>query len=129
MSNNLTFPIVGMRFRPPALALVDALAVGTPLMLIAEPENAFDVNAVAVWLNPADIPQAAYDTLRETLPPHGFTLEDVIGNDEPFHLGYIAQEFAAQLRACGAVGTDDSVAVTFAISNGMPRARFAEAPF
>ena len=43
-----TFPIVGAYYHPPAKALIDALAVDTPLLLIAEPDNAYDPNAIAV---------------------------------------------------------------------------------
>ena len=67
--------------------------------------------------------------LEETLPPFGKSLEEVLSEEE-WHLGYIAKEFAAQLRQCGAVDTDMAVEVTFATSaNGSPRVRFAEAPY
>ena len=128
MSTN-TLPIVGMFYRPPAKALIDVLAVGTPLLLIAEPDNAYDPNAIAVWLHSRDIPEASHPMLEETLPPFGKSLEEVLSEEE-WHLGYIAKEMAAQLRQCGAVGTDKAVEVTFATSaSGAPRVRFAEAPY
>lgn len=124
-----TFPIVGCFYHPPAKALVEAIAVGTPLQLIAEPDNPADVNAVAVWLHSADIPTSAYDRLEETLPPFGYSLKQVL-NEEDWHLGYIPRETAAQLRGYGVVGTDEPVEVTFSTSaSGAPRVRFAEAPF
>jgi hypothetical protein len=124
-----TFPIVGMFYRPPAKALIDALAVGTPLLLIAEPENNFDPNAVAVWLHSKDIPEASYTALEETLPPFGWTLEKVL-EEEEHHLGYIPKEMAAQLKACGAVKDGEAVEVTFSTSaSGAPRVKFAEAPY
>ena len=124
-----TFPIVGAFYRPPAKALIEALAVGTPLMLLAEPENEFDKNAVAVWLKSSDIPEASKEKLEESLPPFGFDMEKITAQDS-WHLGYIPKEMAAMLRSSGAVGTEEPVNVTFSTSTtGAPRVRFEEAPF
>ena len=129
MSDRTTFPIVGMYHRPPALALINVIAIGTPLLLIAEPENAYDPNAIAVWLHSRDIPEAAYGRLRDLLPDYGKTLDDIL-NEADWQLGYIARDFAAQLRASGAVPTDEPVIVTFAVNaQGAPRAKFAESPY
>lgn len=128
MSTN-TFPIVGMKFRPPALALVDALAVGTPLLLVAEPENAYDPNAIAVWLYAKDIPEGAKVKLEEDLPRFGTDLDTVMAAEQ-HHLGYIPKEMAAQLKECGAVTNDEPVSVTFSTSStGAPRVRFEQSPF
>lgn len=45
-----TYSIVGMNYIKTE-GIVAALAVGAPVVLIREPTNAFDPNAVAVWVN------------------------------------------------------------------------------
>jgi hypothetical protein len=120
-----TLPIVGAFYRPPAKALIEALSIGTPLELIAEPDNQYDPNAIAVYLRTVDIPPNAYDKLEEILPPYGYSLEQVM-NEEIFHLGYIPKEFAAKLAP--GFGTEP-MEVTFSLSsNGAPRVR-REEPF
>jgi hypothetical protein len=127
MSN--TFPIVGMYYRPPAKALVETLAIGTPLCLIAEPDNAYDPNAIAVWLSSADLTKEAQEKLELTLPEYGYTLESLLA-EEAWHLGYIPKEMAKKLREVEAVGPEEPVEVTFSLSaGGAPRVRFTEAPY
>jgi hypothetical protein len=124
-----TFPIVGMKFRPPALALVDALAIDTPLLLIAEPDNNYDPNAIMVWLDAKDLSDEAKAKLEEELPRFGTDLASVIAMGQ-HHIGYIPREMAAQLKECGAVTNDEPVEVTFSTSStGAPRVKFAEAPY
>jgi hypothetical protein len=119
-------PIVGMFFRPPAKVLVNVIAVGTPLTLLAEPENPFDPNAISVWVKSADIPGTAHETLGEQLPEYGFSLGDVLAQDE-WHLGYIPKNFAAELKAAGVVVDDVPVAVKFCTNpKGEPRVEFEE---
>ena len=119
-----TFPIVGMKFRPPAQALINSLAVGVPLTVIAEPENAYDPNAIAVWLYSKDIPEASQEALKETLPSSGFTLDRVL-SEEVWHLGYFPKEMAAELKASGAIRDNEPQAATFAVSaQGQARVRF-----
>jgi HIRAN domain len=126
MSTN-TLPIVGMFYRPPAKALIDALTIGTPLFLLAEPDNQYDPNAVAVYLESHNIPENAIDALEESLPSFGFSWDSIIAQDQ-WHLGYIPKDFAAQLRASETVVPNKPVDVTFAVNaSGAPRVRFAEA--
>ena len=125
MSTN-TLPIVGMFYRPPAKVLIENLAIGTPLFLLAEPDNQFDPNAVAVYLESHNIPEAAHASLEEALPAFGFSLDAVLGQDQ-WHLGYIPKDFAAQLRQTETVIPNLPVDVTFSTSaNGSPRVRFTE---
>jgi hypothetical protein len=120
-----TLPIVGAFYRPPAKALIEALSIGTPLQLIAEPDNQYDPNAIAVYLCTTDIPDNAYDKLEEILPPYGYSLEQVM-NEEYWHLGYVPKELAAKL--VGTLGPEP-MSVTFSLSsNGAPRVR-REEPF
>lgn len=123
-------PIVGMFFGPshgsPSQALVNALAIGTPLWLIAEPDNVADVNAIAVYVKSVDLPEAAYGLLEESLPDYGFTLEQVLAQEE-WHCGYIPKNFAAQLRMNEIVQIGIPVEVKFGTNpKGDPRVIFAE---
>jgi hypothetical protein len=122
-----TMPIVGAFYRPPAKALIDVLPIGTPLQLIAEPENPYDPNAVAVYLASEHIPEAAKAKLEETLPLCGFSVEAVM-EQQFWHLGYVPKEMASKLRDANVVA-DEPVDVTFSTStNGAPRVRSSE-PF
>jgi hypothetical protein len=123
-----TFPIVGAFYRPPAQALLAVLPIGTPLTLIAEPDNPYDPNAIAVWLKSKDIPISAHSSLENTLPPFGFDLDQICAQ-ENWHVGYIPKEMAAALRANGIVEPENEVEVSFAVAaNGSPRVAFVEAP-
>lgn len=52
------FSIVGMKYRPPALKFIEELASGTKLLLVREPSNPADPNAVGVWFQLGYIPAA-----------------------------------------------------------------------
>ena len=47
------FPIVGMSHRFPAQAVMNYLPADTPLYLVREPGNQYDVNAIQVWVKNA----------------------------------------------------------------------------
>ena len=118
-----TLPIVGAFYRPPAQTLLGVLPVGTDLTLMAEPDNAHDPNAVAVWLASAEIPPDVYDLLEAGLATSGHTLSTIL-NQEYWHLGYLPKNFAALLKSSGTVTDNEVLFVTFAISNGKPAVRF-----
>jgi len=96
-TNMTTFhaPLVGSHFRPPAKALLASLPAGHPLELRPEPENPYDPNAIAVWLDTKTISPEARDELVNTLEGSGFDLSD-IDDQRDFHVGYMAREHAAQ---------------------------------
>lgn len=50
--------LVGMKFRPPALDIVERLPDNTPLLLVREPGNVHDRNAIAVYIQLGFIPKA-----------------------------------------------------------------------
>lgn len=128
VSGQTRFPIVGARFRPPAQALINSLAVGTPLTVIAEPDNQYDPNAIAVWLYTKDLPEASQEALKVTGPESGWTLAKIF-SEEVFHLGFIPKEMAAELKASGSIRDNEPVSVTFEVNaSGQPRVRFAEPP-
>ena len=127
MPSTNTMPIVGAFYRPPAKVLLSVLAIGTPLQLMAEPENEYDSNAVAVWLDTNELTQAMQDELEtsEALASCGFSLAQIL-EQEQWHLGYIPKEMAAKIQS--SLGSAP-YPVTFSTSaNGAPRVR-SEQPF
>ncbi len=59
--------LVGMKHRPPALDVVERLPDGTKLLLVREPGNTFDRNAVAVYFQLGYIPRSAAAKLAPVL--------------------------------------------------------------
>lgn len=59
--------LVGMKFRPPALDVVERLPDGTKLLLVREPGNLYDRNAVAVYFQLGYIPKSAAAKLAPLL--------------------------------------------------------------
>lgn len=49
--------LVGMKYYPPALDIVERLPEGTKLLLVREPANTHDPNAVAVYFKLGHIPK------------------------------------------------------------------------
>lgn len=83
-------PLVGMHFRPPAKALLQALPASHPLELRPEPTNPYDANAVAVWLDAQTLSDDALEELRHTLPPMGCDLDELF-EKQFWQLGYMAK--------------------------------------
>lgn len=126
MTAYAALPIVGAFFRPPAQSLLNSLAVGTPLFLLAEPENPHDVNAIAVWLETQHLPESSREALTESLPNYGFDLDTIIGQDQ-WHLGYLPKLFAKRIRDAAIVEPNIPMDVTFAVNpQGQPRVAFKE---
>jgi len=88
-------PLVGSHFRPPAKALLASLPAGHPLELRPEPQNPYDPNAIAVYLDAHTLPPEAIVELLTTLEGSGFDLDD-IHEQRDFHVGYMAREHAAE---------------------------------
>lgn len=95
-----TYPIVGAFYRPPAQAILKVLPVGTKLTLIPEPENEFDSNAIAIYLNSSQLSSLS-DSAKMLLATEalnsGILLEEVLAKPE-HHLGYIPRAIAAKLK-------------------------------
>ena len=79
--------LVGAHFRPPAKQLLTALPAGQSLLLIPEPDNPYDSNAVKVAVVPEtiDIDNAI---INSALEGTGSVIED-FSPVEPLHLGYL----------------------------------------
>lgn len=90
-------PLVGGRFRPPAIAIINSLPVGCPVWLLPEPLNPYDQNAIAVMLFSSDIPKTSYPLLEDLAPGYGHSLEEILATTE-WHLGYIAKDHAKDLK-------------------------------
>ena len=90
------YPIVGAHFRPPAKAILASLPQGAALSLVPEPENPFDSNAIAVFVEPKEIPPSEHETLAETAQGMGFEIEDIL-TAQAWHLGYIPKALAAAI--------------------------------
>lgn len=85
--------LVGAHFRPPARALLSSLKTGQELILRAEPDNPYDPDAMAVWLETEtlsfDMATDQFAEFEAALASQGFTPEDI--RDQPeWQLGYIA---------------------------------------
>jgi hypothetical protein len=123
-----TLPIVGLFHHQPASLLVECLGIGTLLFLLAEPDNQFDPNAVAVYLESHNIPQAAHEKLEHEAPRFGQSLDSILGQDQ-WMLGYIPRAMAQVLRETDTVVPNVPVDVTFETNpEGKPRVRRDE-PF
>ena len=90
------YSIVGAHFRPPAKAILASLPTGAVLSLVPEPENPFDSNAIAVFVEPKEIPPSEHETLNETAQGMGFSIEDIL-TAPAWHLGYIPKALAATI--------------------------------
>lgn len=93
--------IVGMRFRPPAQGVLDALAQGFPLVLRREPGNVHDANAIGVHIGTTENEREMFEGLdeqlvNEKLAGFGCSRDDALAR-MPMQLGYIPKEDAAMI--------------------------------
>lgn len=121
-TNIKTLPIVGSFFRPPAKLVCEKLALDTKLTLKPEPENQFDVNAVAVWLNFFDMSHGTMAALVDELPSCGHSIES-LEDMKDIHLGYIPKELAKILRERGFEGAEGKFKTS---SKGSPMVEFVD---
>jgi hypothetical protein len=87
--------LVGMRFRPPADVIVGNLAAGTDLVLMRQPDNPHDENAIAVLL--AGFQGEDFTELRDeaeaAATAQGLVVEEWL--TDPIYLGFISRNEAA----------------------------------
>lgn len=86
----LTSILVGAFHRPPAKQVLECLPTGQPLLLIPEPENPYDGEALRVMVEPLAIPPELHDMLRAKLDGTGTELEDLLMQPDPLQLGFVA---------------------------------------
>jgi hypothetical protein len=95
-----TAKIVGARHHKPAVQIFQALPAETKLLLVPEPTNPYDANAIQVRLKPDAIPEWVERDLEELLLPTEFTLADLKSQDS-IMLGFIPKEIAAEISLPG----------------------------
>lgn len=96
MTHIATVPLVGLRFHPPASAVLAALPAGVPLILVPDPENPWDHYAIKVFVDPKFIPHSQHDELALRLPGFGMTLSALLA--EPcVMLGFVAMTHSESL--------------------------------
>lgn len=96
MTETIRYPIVGMKYRPPAKGILDNLQGECPLLLRPEPTNPADEFAIQVLVRSEHISPSVHEELAADLPGYGSSLEEVLAQDE-WHLGYIPAKFAKEL--------------------------------
>jgi hypothetical protein len=90
MTKILKSLLVGAYNHPPAKVILEALPEGTSLRLEVEPSNPWDENAIKVFVKVDAIPKGQFEELEVKLPGMGFTLADLLREEEVF-LGYVAK--------------------------------------
>ena len=93
----VTAPLVGSHFRPPAKAILSVLPSACPLLVVPEPDNAYDANALQVFVRSADIPASQHSELDSAASLYGTSLAEILAQ-ERWHLGYIARVNAEHLQ-------------------------------
>lgn len=92
----ISCPLVGMHFRPPAKAILAFLPSNAAVALKLEPSNPYDANAVQVLVASTQVPEDLRSSLESQLGPMGHDLESFDAGS-PWHLGYIKREYAEDL--------------------------------
>lgn len=84
----ITLMLVGAHFRPPATQILEWLSGGAKFVLVPDPENQYDAQAIRACLDPREIPTAYLPTLREICLPTGKDYQEF--TSEPMFLGFVA---------------------------------------
>jgi hypothetical protein len=123
---SVSYPIVGAHYHPPARAILNFLPIGHPLILLPEPTNHVDPNALAVWIMSETLPSEGGDEWESTLAGFGLTWDQL--KSEPFwHLGYIPAAVAAKYASEGGLtlDSDGRLMAEFTVgAQGGPRIRW-----
>ena len=114
-------PLVGAFYRPPAKAILQVLPTGCPLLLVPEPTNEFDPNAIRVEVESCHIPSG--EPLEVALDSQGFTPSEIFLQTR-WHLGDIPR--AAAVVVAGRLNSRPTVAQLCFSAEGKPQVRFAE---
>lgn len=95
LSPNALFPIVGMHFRPPAQSMLNAAFAGIGMLLVREPSNPYDSNAIQVHIAGFNKVPEVVQAIRDW--------EELNGNEwsgwtnEDAMVGYIPRDIADRL--------------------------------
>lgn len=97
----ITSLLVGAHFRPPAKQVLECLPSGARLLLVPEPENPYDENALQVRVDVGEaVPEGQLDLLSGKLEGTGFDLNELLAG-EPIQLGYVAKSGGGPLVKAG----------------------------
>jgi len=115
-----TYPIMGTRFHPPADILCQTLPVRSRLLLIAEPSNPYDPNAIAIYV---DLEKALENKkVLEALAKSGNN--DWV-NKSFHHMGYIPKDAAGWLKRKGFPNdTEVEAEFYYTFGSNVPHAKF-----
>src|SRR5215467_16806 len=92
----VTTYLVGARFYPPALAILEVCPPGYPLEIRPEPQNEYGPNALAVYTRLSNLGEAALASLAEKVPGYGTTIEAILST-EWHKLGHVPATDAGDL--------------------------------
>lgn len=119
--------LVGAHFRPPAKQLLSLLPANAPLLLMPEPDNPYDPKAIKVGIIPhITIPLDEEDSLETALSGTGFTAQDILSQEEFFHLGYVADSDGKVCKKSGMAGNREVAAVLEAHAHILPFPAFLQ---
>jgi hypothetical protein len=91
--------IVGMGYKPPAATIFKFLPKEVRLILVPEPTNAHDPNAIKVYVSREIIDEMPRrEQLRTALASDGVVLGDLLSGRKAFQIGYVARDEAATLK-------------------------------
>jgi hypothetical protein len=110
--------------RPPAKEILSVLPLDFPLILIPEPDNEYDSNAVKVLVDMTEFPISRFPLLEQVLPvPYtGHELTSV----GKIHLGYLAA--SGKKTAKGGPGTVEALFMASVYGLENLEARLGSAP-
>ena len=109
---NLTVPLVGMHFNPPAKQVLAILPAGTPFRLEAEPDNPYDPEAIVVLLDLEPVVDAldklpeVCQLLEESLVGTGFDLAE-IRQGGTMKMGHVGASGRGPCQKLGLPGTQE----------------------
>lgn len=106
-----TAPLVGSHFHAPAKGILACLPNRTPVVVIPEPTNPFDENALRVHVSAGKVPESQHEKLGMLLGGYGYQLDEFLApvpaSEDPadattlvhreWMLGHIKRDHAATL--------------------------------
>ncbi len=98
--HELTTLITGGFARQPGNAVQQCLPSGCSLQIVPQPDNPYDPHALAVTVDPQEIPPGQYQELKDRLEGTGWELQDVL-QGEAVQIGWVAATDGKPLARAG----------------------------
>lgn len=135
---NVTLPLRGAHFRKeanymgcPGKPILQFLPSGQALVLVPEPTNPFDPEAILVGVDPEDLPESVPGLISNLLPEYGIEPEEFWQHhsscSSPCFFSYIGKEFTGALHEVLRRGGGLKATLTFDPA-GKPLAEIMEEP-